>query len=289
MVDDEGIARLRMRVPAFREQHVRAEEHGPAPELRQEIALDADVLHVLRVRRIGNRRNHLVEGEADGAALLRVDRQLLGRAEEIARRPAPLLAFAPIHRQFHRVAVRAAERLVAVQQRLHGVGASRDLVEAGHGVAEDRGVEDRGLPRQQSFNIHAEDLLRLDPVTDLEARLARRIGRQHQQHAPVDGLRDGRCGDGNLDAQRSGLGRHARLPASPSHSRRESKRHTREPQKPPHRCLHDGCLLQTGPAPPDAISPTTRGGTDAGCDPRGRRDRSTHRAGCPSRSAPPGR
>ena len=76
VVDDERIPRLRVRVPAFRQQHVRAEEHGPAPELRQEIALDADVLDVLRVRRIGNRRNHLVEDETDGAAPLRVDRQL---------------------------------------------------------------------------------------------------------------------------------------------------------------------------------------------------------------------
>ena len=148
VVDDERIPRLRVRVPALRQQHVRAEEHRPPPELRQEVALDADVLHVLRVRRIGDRRDDLVEDEPDGAALLRIDRQFLRRAEEIARRPVPLLAFAPVHREFHRVAVCAAERLVAVQQRLHGVGARRDLVEAGHGVAENRGVEDRGLPRR---------------------------------------------------------------------------------------------------------------------------------------------
>ena len=191
VVDDERIPRLRVRVPAFRQQHVRAEEHRPPPELREELALDADVLDVLRVRRIGNRRDDLVEDETDGAAPLRVDRQLLRRAEEIARRPVPLLALAPVHRELHRVAVRAAEGLVAVQQGLHRVRAWRDLVEAGHGVAEDRGIEDGGLPRRQPFNIHAEDLLRLHAVADLEARLAGRLGREHQQHAAVDRLRPG--------------------------------------------------------------------------------------------------
>jgi hypothetical protein len=40
VVDDEGIARFRMRVESFRDKDVRAQVHRAAPELRETLALD---------------------------------------------------------------------------------------------------------------------------------------------------------------------------------------------------------------------------------------------------------
>ena len=45
--DRQRVARLGMLVEALGQQHVRAEVHRPAPELRQPLALDPDVLDVL--------------------------------------------------------------------------------------------------------------------------------------------------------------------------------------------------------------------------------------------------
>ena len=50
VVDDERVARVRVRVEALGQEDVRAEEHVAAPELRQQLAPDAHVLDVLRVR-----------------------------------------------------------------------------------------------------------------------------------------------------------------------------------------------------------------------------------------------
>src|SRR4029453_10525662 len=62
MKDGERIPGLWMRGKSLREQHVRAEKHRPPPELRQAFALNADVLDVLRLGRVGNRWDHRVEG-----------------------------------------------------------------------------------------------------------------------------------------------------------------------------------------------------------------------------------
>ena len=128
MEDDERIARVRVLVEALGQQDVRAEVHRPAPELRQPLGLDLLVLDVLRRRRIGNRRDRPGRARsrrspASPASIVIVAR----RRVQVARRLAPLLSFAAVHRQLHDVAVGAVEGLVAVEERLNAVGARRNV------------------------------------------------------------------------------------------------------------------------------------------------------------------
>ena len=127
VVDDQRIVRVGVRIEAFGQKHVRAEIHRAAPEIRQELALDAYVLDVLRILRRLDRRNHLVESQLNGLAAAGIDFDLLRLAVEVAGRAAPLLAFAPIHGQFDRVSVFASEGLVAMQERLHPILARGNL------------------------------------------------------------------------------------------------------------------------------------------------------------------
>src|SRR5258708_32304769 len=46
----ERIVRLRMRIKSLGYQHVRAEEYIAAPKLRQQLAADSDVPHILAIR-----------------------------------------------------------------------------------------------------------------------------------------------------------------------------------------------------------------------------------------------
>ena len=144
MIDDERIARLRVRVEPFGHEDVRAQEHRPSPELREALALDPLVADVLRGRRIGNGRDRLVERDLHRAGGRGIDRDLARRAVQVAGRAVPLLALAAVHGQLDRVAVAAAERLVPVQQRLHRVRARGQLAQRLQRIAEDAGLEGRG-------------------------------------------------------------------------------------------------------------------------------------------------
>jgi hypothetical protein len=121
VVDDEGIARFRVRVESFRHQDVRAQVHRASPELRQPLALDPLVTDVLRGRRLRDGRDRLVERDLDGRGRRGIDRDLARRAVEVARSLVPLLPFAAVHGQLHGVPVAAVERLVPVQERLDRV------------------------------------------------------------------------------------------------------------------------------------------------------------------------
>ena len=82
----------------------------------------------------------------------------------------------------------AAERLVPVQEGLDPVGASRERPEALERISKGRGVDDHLSIRSHSLHVEAEDLLGLESVGDLESRLVRGVGRDHQEQAAVDGL-----------------------------------------------------------------------------------------------------
>ncbi len=172
VVDEERVLRVRMRVEALGQQHVHAEMHRPAPELREQRALDALVLHVLRVGGCGNRRDDLVERDRHGAARHRIDGDLARRRVEVARGQIPLLAFAAVHRQLHRVAVAAREGLVAVEERLHGVGAGGNVGESLHGEADGAAGHARRRAAGPAFEIETEDRLPFRPRRHVEARLA---------------------------------------------------------------------------------------------------------------------
>ena len=189
VVDDERVARVGVRVEALGQEDVRAEEHVAAPELRQQLAPDAHVLDVLRVGRLGQRRDDLVELETDHGATAAVPSHFLRRAVEVAGRAAPLLALAAVHRQLDGVAGRQAERLVLVQQRLHRVLARRKLAQRLERVAEHGRVERPFVARLQPVDVDAEHLRRRQARgAHLEARFAGAVFRQQQQQPPVERL-----------------------------------------------------------------------------------------------------
>jgi hypothetical protein len=171
--------------------------HRAAPELRQQRALDALVLDVLAVNRRRDGRNRLVEREGE-VRVSGIPLDLEWRAVAVAGRLRPLLPLAAIHRHLHGESIGALERLVRVQQRLDGVGSSRDLGEAREREAIGGGA-DRDRRAGPVFDIDAEDLLPFGTAAHLEARLAAAVLREDHEQAAVDRRwRGGR----ELDAQR---------------------------------------------------------------------------------------
>ena len=119
--DHQRIMRVRMRVEAGRQQHVRAEIDRPPPVFRQHLALDADVLDERRVRLVGDGRDLLVERERDALGVRGVEMNLDRLGIEIAGLlfqcwPSPMSGGS-----FSTRAVGEMEGLVAVQHRLHRV------------------------------------------------------------------------------------------------------------------------------------------------------------------------
>lgn len=164
------------------------------------------MLDPLRFLGLRQRRDRLVERDRDRAALARVDRDLLRRAVDVTGGARPLLALAAVHRHLHDVAIGALERLVLVDQRLDGIGAGRDVVDAVEREADRRSVNGRRRSRPQSIDVDAEDQLARDAVVDLKPRFtgARILG-EHDQQASVDRLRAGRPGERDAEAQRPAL------------------------------------------------------------------------------------
>ena len=144
----------------------------------------------------------LVSSISDGAALGRIDRDLLRRAVEVAGLAVPVLAFALIHGQLERAAVGAMERLVDVEHRLDGILARRDAVERLARIAECGAVDGDGAG---AVHVRAEHLLGFETFADLVARLALGVGGDDQDHVAVHRLLPG-----DLETQRRlGLGREA--------------------------------------------------------------------------------
>ncbi len=187
MIDDERIAGVGVRVVSLGKQDVGPEVSGPAPELREPLREDLFVPDVFRRRRVGDCRDDLVEFEADDPGVGGIKGPFARGRIEIPGRLAPLLAFAPVHRQLHHVPVRAVECLVAVEQRLHLVGAAGDGGKTLDRVPEDVRREFRLLPCLPAKHVDAEDLLALQArVADLEPRLLGFVGRDEKQEAAIE-------------------------------------------------------------------------------------------------------
>ena len=205
--DEERVARVGVRVPPLGQQHMRAELHRPAPELREQLALNPLVPDVLRGCGLFDRRDHLVELDGNRAARLG-DRDGARRAVEIARRLRPLLPFTPVHRHLDRVAIAAAEGFVLVQQRLHRIRAGWNVVDALERKPERRLVERGRGTRLPRLDVDAEDQLAGRAGVDLKPGLAGAlILRQHEQQPPVERLRRQRGGRGHRETKRAGLSR----------------------------------------------------------------------------------
>ncbi len=207
MEDDERVARLGVLVEAVGQEHDRSQVHGPPPELRQPLALDADVLHIPGVLRLRDGRDRLLQVDPHHLVLRGVDRDLARGAEQVARCPAPLLALAAVHGQLHDVAVGPVEGLVPVEEDLDTVPAGFHLGEALRRKAEDAPVEDRVLARPPAIHVDAEDLLALRDVrvAHLEARLRRGVGREEEEQPPVERLPAQRPREAHRDAEPRGL------------------------------------------------------------------------------------
>ena len=141
MVDHQRIARRRMLGEPLRQENDGAEVHRPAPELGEQGALHAHVLHVLRVLRLRQGRDLLVERQVDRRVAAQIDMHFDRLVVKIARRPVPLLAFALIHVELDDVPVAAMEGRVFVEDRLHPVFAGRNIADALQRIAEGAGVD----------------------------------------------------------------------------------------------------------------------------------------------------
>ena len=162
------------------------------------------MLDVFGFWRVGNWWNLRVEREPYGVAARRADGDPLRRAVQIARRAVPLLAFAAIHRQLHGMAIGTRERLVPMEQRLHGVSTRRHVREALTRIPDGLAIDDRIGFRPPIFDIDAKRLLGRRTVEDLKSGLRALIGRKHQNETAVQRLvrERRRKGDGESNPAR---------------------------------------------------------------------------------------
>ena len=126
--------RLGVLVKSLRHQHNRAHEHRLSPELRQRRALDANMPHILRIRRHRDRRNHLRQRNRNRRAS-GLHRHLPHLRVQIPRRAIPVLSLALVRMQLHRLPIAAMEGRVLVQHRLHVIFARRHILQAAHRIA----------------------------------------------------------------------------------------------------------------------------------------------------------
>ena len=186
VVDGDRVAGLGVVVEAVRDEHPGPEFGRRPPELGEEVALDPDVLHVLRLGRHRQRGDLLVEHDLDGGRPARSERDRRRGGVEVAGLPVPHLALAAVGRQLHDVAVGALVGLVAVQERLHPVLAGRHVGQAADRVAERPAVHGDRLARRPAVDVHAECQLAVRTVHDLEAGLRGVVLREHEDEPAVE-------------------------------------------------------------------------------------------------------
>ncbi len=89
--------RVRMCVPALWENHNSAQKHRVSPKFGEQLALNAHVLHPLRVMRGLDLRHFLRELNSNGVWRRGIEVHALGFAVEISWFRIPVLAFAFVH------------------------------------------------------------------------------------------------------------------------------------------------------------------------------------------------
>src|SRR5581483_6585635 len=185
--NDQGISDIGMGIEALGHEHVGAQVYRTPPEPGQKLALNFEMLYVLRVPRRRYRRNLLVEN--DGNRLRRgTHRNLARRRIQVSGRQVPVLPLATIHGELEGVSIAAMKGLVAVQDDLQIVVARLNLSQTAHGIARCRLIEHHGLPGPHPFNVHAEYHLGPGRIVDLHSWLCRRIVREQQQQATINRL-----------------------------------------------------------------------------------------------------
>ena len=188
VVDRDRIARLRIFVEAVRNEYPGPEFGGSPPELGEEIALDPDVLHVVRLGRYRQRGDLLVERDVDPGRSSRPQHDRLGGGDQVPRLAVPLLSLTPVGRELDGVAIGAVVGLIPVQKRLNPVLPGRDILQAADRVAEGPAVHQHRISRRPPLDVHPERQLAVRSVHDLEARLGRVILGEHEDQPAVQGL-----------------------------------------------------------------------------------------------------
>ena len=152
--DDERVARGRMGIESFGQEHVGSQVHWPAPEFGESFALDALVLDVLGGGRLGDWRNDFVQPDDDRRAGMRagLDRDILWCTIKVAGCFVPLLSFAAVHGQLDHVAVTAMKRLIQVKNGLSPVLARRNQAKTLDRITQGRWSRSRppGRPADRS-------------------------------------------------------------------------------------------------------------------------------------------
>ena len=146
-----------MRVVVLRQKHRGAEKNRMAPPLRENLALNLDAFDERGVRGNLEGRNHLVGDQLDWGRRRRIDPYLRRLAEQVPRRPLPVLPFPLIHVHPDRVAVRARKARVDVHERLHPVVAGRDVAQARERMPAVIAADDRRDARSELLDVFREE------------------------------------------------------------------------------------------------------------------------------------
>src|SRR5262245_22776326 len=160
------------------------------------------MLDVLGVAGRSDRWNDLRQLDLDRLVARATDMHLFWLADQVSGRRVPVLALALVHVKLEHVAVGAVERLVYTEYGLHIVFPVGYVAQAGAWIALCGLIDNGGLARRESVHVFAENLLRVQTFTDLEARLFFVFLRQYQQHAAIERRLTQLCGKQNLEARR---------------------------------------------------------------------------------------
>src|SRR5437879_9180453 len=106
---DHRIVNVGMRIVSFGQKHRSAQINWLSPKISEQLALDLDVLHVLRVGGHLYGRNGLRQGQADVVSAERIKMDALDLAIQVSGRAVELLAFPLVVMRPDDVSVSAAE------------------------------------------------------------------------------------------------------------------------------------------------------------------------------------
>jgi len=143
----------------------------------------------------------VVEREGHRPTGPRIDLDANRRRDGIPRRECPLLAFSVIRWQFEDAAVRPAEGLVSVEDRLNADGPGGEPGEVGDRVPEHIPLEAGGGTRREVTDVDAEDLRGAVHVIHVLPRLPLLVSVENQDQPAGDRTVDHARSEPHLEAQ----------------------------------------------------------------------------------------
>src|SRR4051812_34714730 len=187
---------IRVIVVAGGEKYACANVYGPAPEGREELALDLDLLHPFRVGRGRPWRNRLGEHQRVRSTRARIDVKLLRDTIEIAGRGYEVLAFPLVHVRPDDVSIGAVELGVDIEHGLRVVVTRRKVIETVQRIPGNRGVDDHRRSGGEGVDVASKNRQSAIERVGLEPWLGIRVSAEYQERATGDGRgvrRRGEC------------------------------------------------------------------------------------------------